>query len=528
MLNLKTKIILDGLGAKLNPDEISQSDAIEKIQRLAEKLGLPLRSLWPSNEHKNPTIDLLMTVASMFGLDEGNDKLRYLQVLQEIVPLILALGPGDIRLSEIRYALTENLYEAFTASGKHRFYPLAGVLHNIFLGQNIYEPVSAADNPHFQEVVKYLDEDSPASVIQDLPRRSLTIDLPSAIRQRIQQNEAGWLDIGSAFKTEGAPTLNVLHKLFPGLELYGDDISFPLFRIDNGRIEHSSYINEEALSRIKASGYISEESPFKRTGIVAGARYFNGCYPEHSVFDDRFFPNQRFDFISLCMTFHHLHIETDKAQYIERLLTDKMLVDENGQELTVAQKTIRLYPSQQKVFERLLDHLEIGGLFFFNIFVLGDTFYIFQRLDENKYKIYTQHPVLFTPDDDVYSPSEYFGLIKGNKSNTFAKLAHEGLQKILNLTDAEADELQKWFTQADKLNAYYQQWPECFTASGANNFQPWPRVEAAMKLLVESAGQAEKLNLPKLFEDYLIESVPEKLKTDLLNTEIIQLILGKP
>jgi hypothetical protein len=520
MANLHAKIIEDGLRFKLSPADARQYKDL--VDQLFAKLEL---SPMPTETRKNPTIDLLMSLATMFGLDEGNDERRYLRVLQEYVQPILNLSDNDGILQEIRWA--QSLYGgAFTASGAHRFYPLIDFLQK----QNV---LPTSNNSEYLEIKAYLSGDhNPATIYQDLPRQTPPLIDFSAVSARLRQNGyLRWLDIGSAFKLEGAPTLKVLKNVFPALEIYGDDISFSLFQpTEKNLFQHSVYVDETQLSEFLLD---RAATPFKASGSINGTTYLNGLYPKYNIYTDNFLAAEHYDFISLCFTFHHLHIERNENVTSNRLLSTKTILAENGGELELTddQKTLLLYPSQTEIFDRLLERLEIGGLFFFNFFPLGDCFYIFQRLETNRYKLYTEHPILFSPDNITYSPSENFYLVKGSPA-----YKHNGLQKALGLTDSEAKDLRAWFKLADKYNTYYQRWPqESFGRAGVhfyrdiwNPTEPWgPATAARNKIMDWEKYPADTKNLQEFFVDYLIETVPEELKTDLLNAEIIQQILAK-
>jgi hypothetical protein len=514
---LQTKIISAGLQAKL-PDYTA--DDVKQVAKLFERLELSPAS---TEKRNNRTIDLLMAVATMFGLDEGNDEQRYRKVLQDFVPRILQLEDDQL-LAEIKYAARQLMNSAFTASGAHRFYPLIDFLQK----QNVFP---AADSSEYSKFSAYLASDhNPAHIYRDLSRQIPPLIEFSGVHERLRQNGfLRWLDIGSAFKLEGAPTLNVLKNAFPALEISGDDISFPLFQpTEKNLFQHSTYVDETQLSEFMLGRNLT---PFKTTGRINEITYLNGLSSKYNIYTDSFLTAEHYDFISLCFTFHHLHPESNKSDMSKRLLSTKTILAENDSVLKDSQKTLLLYPSQTKIFDRLLERLEIGGLFFFNFFPLGDCFYIFQRIETSCYKLYTEHPILFSPDNITYSPSENFYLIPGSPA-----YQHHGLQEALGLIDTDAKDLQEWFKLADKYNTYYQRWPqESFGRTGVHFYQdvwnptePWGPATAARNRIIDwEKRPANPKNLQEFFTNYLIESVPKEIKTALLNAKIIQRILEK-
>lgn len=430
-------------------------------------------------------INFLMAISSMFGLNEGSDQARYEKVISNILPVIIN-SPSQKLLNKIRGLLP--IYNStFTASGEHRFYPLLLAMLNILNKENIF---SLKNLP--EELKDYMYNchplySNPFAVAEhsllDFPKLNLTI---------ADKKNYTWLDIGSAPKAQGSPTLNLIKSFIPNIDCCGSDILFPYFQFNNNKIRETPFVKI----------FKNQYGYFKKNLDFAGITYLNSSYPEYNILNQQAFKGKNFDFISLCMVFHHLRKVQEKPK--EQLISKKILIGENGRELNEQQKTYFICDSQQKVFDKILEHLTIEGIFFFNLtaYMLddsspdnGDAFFIIQKKSADTFLVYDQHPILFNPDLKKYDLS--WDLVSGQeKIDAVYSRKHPGLKNVLNLNDRQAEELKKIFNRADILITRYQYWRE----------SSWYAVRRA-RLFIRNGEK----NLVKIFEDYL-RCVPEKEK----------------
>jgi len=455
---------------------------------------------------------LLLALSTAFGIDEGNDTKRMEITKKTVIPRLIK---DPALFQEVMRHLP--CFSAWTASGRHRLMPVALAVVNMFKNRNIFDRAGIAElltaDPSFRHLAEfhpfYANRfNVPAQFLPDLP--NLTISPPKS-RTNFQ-----WLDIATAPKSHGSPTLNMLRKAFhhclPGLdfEFHGTDISFPYYTITS-------------------QGQITP-SPFRQKGVagtrnerakLGGIHYYDAGQRHYKALSDSFFADQRFDFVSVCMALHHLKISGERAR--RRPFSSLPLVDRYGKQIN-EQLQLKLPLSTQKVVDRILQRLTIGGLGFFTPFFpnitphrqsyqhhLSDMFFIVKRVKENKYVFYDRHPIPFFPnfpEKSGFSPSTDKRFLSGpEKGEAGASALGEFVNPgIINLYPGKSqdyyDRVQRLLYRAELLAFRYQAW-------GKGIWERARKVAVAMR-------NRPKPSLPELFAIYL-ENVPGSHKKALLD-----------
>ncbi len=393
----------------------------------------------------------LTAASAVFGIDASSDTARFREAENALAKLVLPWNLGCLK------ALPALLpgYKAWTASGAHRFMPLAVATANILTRRPLFSQELMAFMP--QEVQDYMVMEhpvyaNPKSVIpQYIP--SFLPDISISVTEK---DNYKWLDIGSAPKDAGAPTLNLLRSVFPeGISFTGSDIAMPAYSIRGSKIVRSPYVDE-------AGEFLSQTS-------VKNILYLNAALPKNNVMSPNFLPDETFDFISVCMTLHHL-----RAREGLRTMpfTSHNMTDEEGLPFSDDAINVQTSPSQQSAVDRLLDHLDTGGIMFLNptFHMLhpdrrvmreesnDDLFFAIKRLGPDLFQMYDRSPIVFRPNRDIYSPSgDICGFLDGSGSHGNA-YDHNGITGYLNLTTGQKQQLQNLFYRADLLAVRHQSW----------------------------------------------------------------------
>lgn len=363
--------------------------------------------------------------AAIFGVDEANDKARNKRA-GELLEKLYAL-PESRRAYLLEAAFDKFDVSAYAASGEHRFYPLALALANYFSGKNIFSFENISALISFNPRLVYLKKDYllyKAGQAGQLPY--LELPRPPA------KKKFRWLDIGSAPKEHGAPTLNFIRNFFNEylgyeLDVTGTDIFFPVLRETDGEIAfHNGYT-------------------FDKEGRAAfeGIEYRQASVPAADITSDAFHLG-KFDFASITMTLHHL--AGDGEPYDPKPMTSKRLFyQQNPGGKEVYREKYVITPAQQKAVDNLLGSLETGGILFLN-FTYGhapkirrdskaneefdikrknemqreaiieksnsDLFLIIQRTGKNEWTLYDR-AIPFRPDLSPYNSKKFiFGRFK--------------------------------------------------------------------------------------------------------------------
>ncbi|MBI1870652.1 MAG: AAA family ATPase [Chlamydiae bacterium] len=432
-------------------------------------------------EEKN----ILEGIAAIFGLDFANDDERHREA-GKILSIVAALP--ETRRKEVLENIVRFLkFMTWHASGEHRFMPLALAVVNMFEGRDIFsrEPIVRfiQINPQFRYLLDmYHLYANPFGVEAEW----IPTHLPSLHLSIPHKDHYRWLDIGSAPKAYGAPTLNLLRKTFeealPGTHFSyeGTDAFFPSYSLESGEIRESAFNSADFRERGQTD--------------VEGVTYLDARIPQNDVMSESFMQNrsaESFDFISLSMTLHHLK-KPDEG--VERRFLAKGVdwVDESGNAI---QPFYLLTQTQQEVVERLLKRLSHQGVCFLNL-PRGEIYFenqnedlylVIQRVGENQYCLY-QEAIPFQPEYEVYSSVEF--LITGL---SFPGYNTSGIRSLYpDETNAFFTEINKWLYRADLLVCHYQ---------GRDAF-PWASVRAAVRAINERKGLVE------IFSAYL-HLVPE-------------------
>jgi len=398
-------------------------------------------------------------LSAAFGLDYGNDLTRQ----AEAAKIINLLVKNPKILSEALKVLPR--YEKWTASGAHRFMPLALAVINMFRGKDIFEGSTIEELQAADPDFKYLLQVYPLYANPfGVPEKDIPVYRPSLILPAPDPSRTfRWLDIGSAPKTGGAPTLKILKRAFEiGLrgvdfEIYGTDVTMPIFEITpEGEIKHSQYYD-------KQTGWIKSQTDAE--GII----YYNAALPSYNVMGEAFFPERSFDFISVCMTLHHLKKPNEE---LERLPFSSLnVVDPEGKSMG-ERIELPCSPSQQKVVDRLLGKLEVGGILFIDLHCfkpdikyesenqfqnLYDLFFMVRKAAPGVYVMYDRHPIPFRPNLDEFSPQREHKFMEGLSTGRGVFYYHKGIKEIYpGRSEGFYKKIESLFDRADILGFRYQ------------------------------------------------------------------------
>ena len=436
---------------------------------------------------------VLQALSALFGIDEGNDDKR-MAAARKIIPHLTA-NPQILRKA---IELLPS-YKAWTASSAHRFMPLALAVVNMFEERDIFSPTPIPRLVHANPVFAYLgNEYQLLANPQDVPAEFVPTSHPSLVLPRPLPAPAfRWLDIGSAPKAAGAPTLialkSALDSLLPGLnfEYYGSDIAVPYFGITPaGEIGFSHFVEA-------TSGKIRGKT------TIGGITYLDATLPQYDVTQAGFMAGETFDFISLCQILHHLK----QGPFQEISLSSKNITDPAGNNMEEKLK-IHFTPAQQGAVDRLLERLSIGGIMFINVTSLRpvpefslqyitennfDMFFVVQRKSEHHYILYADHPIPFRPNDDLFAPHIGVQLVNGLDSGPAKIFYHPGVRSIYPQRPGKFyQEVSNLFARADILAYQYQGWKKGI----------WGTVLEVVDAI------REKKPLPEIFKIYL-KNVPD-------------------
>jgi hypothetical protein len=455
------------------------------IGRVQNRLGAKLYNNLFRDHPRGEENSVLQAVSAIFGINEANDSARLGIVDRAILPRLMEPANSKF-LHRTIDALTG--YAGWTGSGAHRFMPVAVVVGNILKGNSIFSQEIIADMQ--PDVRDYLRSNHPfySSGLQDE-------DLPQ-LKIRIPDKEVYlWLDIASAPKTGGAPTLNTLslslNKLFPDRFLFhGVDIAFPLYELTPaGKINPSKYCSEDTQM-------------LKSEAVVKGITYHNALLdPRFQILSDRFSEGESVDIVSMCMVLPQMagRDPRKKMPFTSQTVSGSPGFDPE----------LNLADIQQRAIDAALKRLAVGGIF------IGDMrsqlpadsskeeslnnnqegmLFVIQRNSRDSYTIFDRYPIVFSTDPKEYLPSVMMGFIKGYK-HPKPVFNHCGISACYpGLSEQQIQSLRSLFVSADRLALRHQGWKK----------SAWGRAFAVIE------GIKTQSPLPQLLKTYL-ENVPDDL-----------------
>jgi hypothetical protein len=292
---------------------------------------------------------------------------------------------------------------------------------------------------------------------------------------------------------------------------YGNDIAMPIFEV-----EGSDTI------RFNPDYYDPATNSYHPVSTVNGVKYLDANRPEYNILSSRFLADdpERFDFVSMCRTLHHL----GHGQKYEQLpFSSKRLVSPDGKDFT-DRSVLLSTRSQQTAVDRMLSILEIGGLLFVepspylpfyitnNRILLEsedtnlDLMFAVQRASADEYVLYDDSPIPFVANEKWPWQSDNMKMIDGRPGG-LPFYFHTGAIKAFGITDKTRTEaIRELFYRSDALAIRHVSWKNSI----------WKGTTAALKIL-RAISMGSNASLPDLFRAYL-KNVPEDcMDTDLKN-----------
>ncbi|MFC1667908.1 LOG family protein [Chlamydiota bacterium] len=384
-------------------------------------------------------------IAGIFGIDKGNDDERH----NEARKCLEAFYKLDRDKREEYFTEIKKMapYFTWTASGKHRFMPLALAVINQMSGNNLFDVSILSRLKGTDLIFKKLTAISP---VYDTRDSEAFVPQLQLIPHSAEKKNFRWLDIGSAPKRGGAPTLNLLDKSFRELlpdtlfEFVAVDLFYPLLQLsEDDKVVKSEYMFRDGI-------YNKENMTFVKSFFSDSPQY----NPTHNIMDKEF-DLGTFDYISLCMTLHHLRHEGELFREIT-LVKDFRLVDEMGLPYT---RKYFLYQSQQDLLTRLFDSLNDNGVFFLTIvpgwhyinevISFSDVFVVIQR--KGDLFIVYENVLPFRPNKEPFTTEDYlFDPVVPTYQNRGIKGLYPGA------SDTWYKEVKSLLLEADKLAYRYQ------------------------------------------------------------------------
>lgn len=448
------------------------------IGRVQNRLGAKLYNNSFRDHPRGEENSVLQAVSAIFGINEANDSARLGIVDRAILPRLME--PAN---SKFLHRTIDALpgYAGWTGSGAQRFMPVAAVIGNMLEGRSIFS----------QEILASLPDETRHYLMSNHPFYSAELsgrDLPQTTIEIPERKTYSWLDIGSAPKSGGAPTLNIINECFPGkFNITGIDISFPLFELSgNGDIVRSRY--NSVFGRTK------------RTSFVEGIRYGNGRALGYNIHRPLFMFGRTFDFVSMCMVLPQI---AGRDQHQKMPFTSLAISSESQN----FDPMLNMAKIQQRTVDAALRRLAINGIF------IGDLrsqlpadmreeertgenqeglMFIIRRDSEKEFTIFDQHPIVFNTSPGKYLPSQLMGFINGYK-HPKPVFNHEGISACYpELSEQQMQSLGDLFISADWLALRHQSWKKSV----------WGRVSAVID------GIGKQSPLTRLMEIYL-QNVPD-------------------
>ncbi len=449
----------------------------------------------------------VQTIASIFGVPSPHDEGRYKLTQEKILPLLARPeNAGMLReLTELIKAHPE--YRNCTATSFSRFYPLALAMNNMRERKVIASSENIAKLPGNNAIRLHMEREHPLANIHGLDPKYVPVARPSVIIDI--SDPCDCLDIGSGPKTGGASIHKVAKEIHPtNFKYTGIDVLMPYFELKGDKIVYSQYVKD---------GKINDSSE------VNGVTYLNGKRPRFDVTMDGFMTGADFDIITVCMVLHYFTGNTKYPcldplphEFDKKPFTTWKLVNNEGKDFSEEAK-MHIHQEQQKVIDRLLGHLNVGGMLFINLRPFPpykdlphdvavnenniDLFFIIKRRSADTFVIYDKDPIVFClagKENTKWSPSIERGFINGTPKPSYSgapmpvSYQHDGIASYCTMSDKKKVELQQLFYRAELLAAHYQSWKKSI----------WGSVQAVTELI------RQKAELPEIFEAY-IRNVPD-------------------
>jgi hypothetical protein len=406
-----------------------------------------------------------IAVTSFFGVDEGNDLERINRGREIASYLANSWDKSDEATTGMsRKKFLKELIDwirgvGITASGEHRFTPLALAVVNLFRGGDLMDPRHlgrmARDDPAFRWMTETnLLYANPFSVeLPWIPLRRPIARLPHA-PVIPPGRPIRWLDIGSAPKADGSPTLNLLARTFKRwlpeqrFEFIGTDIAFPPWVIRDGKIERFKW---DAI-----------DEPTNRF-TLHGIHFWDARNPVNDIGSPQFLSHSlddQFDFISMCAVIHHFGMgQPANSHCLDRDSTGPIRwVEDNGQDIDAPAFDL-ITEKQKKAINNALRHLNPeGGIFFFYPTlhyetgeVGEDLYWVIQREGENSYRLLS-NGIPLRPDTRRMESEKC--VMNGSHDERFKNPGFE--QRYPEWSAAAKTELGRWLHRADLLVFRYQ------------------------------------------------------------------------
>jgi len=465
--------------------------------------------LFEENPHHNQGNyrRLYDAVAGLLGIDAPQDLERLELGRQALYKMMQA----DARL--IHEAVLHLVNYTYVASAAHRVSPLILAIKNQFLGRNIYSPDALKGLLATDERFQWLNTTHPFYVPTGIYERTPDLLLPNLVLPKPQEKKIyRVLDIGSAPKAHGSAPLNLMRNAFDKddawkghhFEIFGADVFFPFLEKRDGQIEKRQ----------------DADLPEKN---INGVTYYDASkYAPADILSSDFNKNDvlgRFDYISMTATFHHL-LKWKDEEFGDFKLAEGSLFKADGAPFD---ETYFMARTQQKVVTRLLNSLEDGGIFFFNMTLsmtpgqnpafpkdkitehMQQHFidksnadnYIIIRREKNHFIVYDQ-VISFRPSGDLEGTEGY--LLKGTLPNFYTKVKISERYPGLVVGDDNYKKIRHILRQVD-MQVFWNQ---------SLNKSRWGRVMAAAKAIERGASFPEWLKI-------YMANVPEsKMKTRVL------------
>ncbi|MFH1790508.1 MAG: hypothetical protein ABH885_00785 [Candidatus Omnitrophota bacterium] len=450
---------------------------------------------------------VLEGVAGMFGVDDN--RVRYAKAYG-ILKAVAHADPGT-RADGLERIVAGLRNFTHAGSGAHRFAPLSLALVGAFKGRDVFDRDTAAElaglGGDFSYLVgKYPMFANPRGIeAGNVPDHApcLRLARPGA-KERYR-----WLDVGSAPRNAGAPTLNLIRRAFDEclsasgrLEMCGTDVYFPMYRLSD-----SGEVVETKAFRFDPNGRCLTD--------INGVDYYNATVPRNDVTSEDF-DMGKFDFISMCFVLHHLLPEGEKIR--KTTLADLHLVDESGRAFS---GQYWLSPTQRRAVGNMLGSLALNGTLFLTmsqshvakpLFVgkerwnsdaldQADLFIVIQRTGENTFTVYDT-AIPMTPNEYAY-PADRFLLGPGpDKGPTI----YRNMWKTRGIKGAYPHESEAFYNEVRDL---LKQAELAVYRFQKRDRSMYGRVYAA-KTLINKGG-----NLTEVFEEYL-RDVPFEFKAGIL------------
>jgi hypothetical protein len=451
-------------------------------------------------------------ISAIFGIDEAGTEERSKRA-KDVLRNVLNLKYTEKKQEIIKDILVTLKITNFHASGKHRFASLALAVVNMFYDRNIFS-TEAIEGKDISELIHLLRNNLLYTVPQDrdlllqyeqewCPEYYPELILPKSDK-KLDKKKLRWLDIGSAPKIKGAPTLGFLKQTFEELlpdrefEFFGDDIFFP-------------HYNEETLEPIFQEFNKEKQKSVK---YKDGVTYLNAEHDEYNVTSEKFNPGtEKFDFISLCKTFHHFefsHEESEERDFAEGVLW----IDQNENKIDAPK--YMLTETQQRVVGNMLSVLNKGGYCFLELSRLNskhrpkgsfndDVFIIIRRVDETTYQIF-DNVIPYTPEPKIVYP-HYIDLVIEPVKDLVVKtlFSNPGILTIYPEARPFKVRLLELMRRSDILVFRYQK----------RDKAPWG---TSILEMIEAVRQRKSIK--EIYKEYLSEVPKDELKKQLILREI--------